>query len=236
VRQARTGRAAPERAARGHNCDGVAELVAERAGKTAGRISAKRLLPTARAAGFTGSDRNFRRLAAEAKQAWRRGHHRGRRPAVWSPTEHLVIDWGSLGGLQVFCAVLAWSRFRFVRFAADERAETMSAMLDECFEVLGGVLAGRTGGRRSSPSRSGDERSRKIAKAKPAEDDLPFSAWSLAKLADSLSHWPFDQRGRFLPEHTTAVSLLDSSTTPTSSSPAATPTTCARPEPKEEPP
>jgi len=23
------------------------------------------------------------------------------------------------------------------------------------------------------------------------------------------SHWPFDQRGRFLPEHTTAVSLLD---------------------------
>ncbi|HEX4660796.1 MAG TPA: ATP-binding protein, partial [Streptosporangiaceae bacterium] len=23
------------------------------------------------------------------------------------------------------------------------------------------------------------------------------------------SHWPFDQWGRFLPEHTTAVSLLD---------------------------
>jgi DNA replication protein DnaC len=23
------------------------------------------------------------------------------------------------------------------------------------------------------------------------------------------SHWPFDQRGRFLPKHTTAVSLLD---------------------------
>jgi transposase len=127
----------------------VAALVAERVEKTSGRISAKRLLPAARAAGFAGSDRNFRRLVAEAKRAWRRDHHRGRRPAVWSPAEHLVIDWGSLAGLHVFCAVLAWSRFRFVRFARDERAETTLAMLAECFDVLGGVpgkvLADRMG-------------------------------------------------------------------------------------------
>ena len=63
------GAAEPERAARGRNYDGVAALVAERVEKTAGRISAKRLLPAARAAGFTGSDRNFRRLVAQAKQA-----------------------------------------------------------------------------------------------------------------------------------------------------------------------
>jgi transposase len=141
--------AAPERTPRGRNYDGVAAVVAERVEKTQGRISAKRLLPAARAAGYAGSDRNFRRLVAAAKQAWRREHHRGRRPAVWSPGEHLVIDWGSLGGLHVFCAVLAWSRFRFVRFAADERAETTLAMLAECFEVLGGVpgkvLADRMG-------------------------------------------------------------------------------------------
>jgi transposase len=143
------GGAAPERAPRGHNYDGVAALAAERVEKTAGRISAKRLLPAARAAGYAGSDRNFRRLVAGAKQAWRREHHRGRRPAVWSPGEHVVIDWGSAGGLHVFCAVLAWSRFRFVRFAADERAATTLAMLAECFEVLGGVpgkvLADRMG-------------------------------------------------------------------------------------------
>jgi hypothetical protein len=48
------------------------------------------------------------------------GSSPGRRPAVWSPGEHLVIDWGAEGGLHVFCAVLAWCRFRFVRFAADE--------------------------------------------------------------------------------------------------------------------
>jgi transposase len=139
----------PPRVPRGHNYDGVAALVAERVERTQGRISAKRLLPAARAAGYGGSDRNFRRLVAAAKQAWRREHHRGRRPAVWSPGEHLVIDWGVLAGLHVFCAVLAWSRFRFVRFARDERAATTLALLAECFEMLGGVpgrvLADRMG-------------------------------------------------------------------------------------------
>jgi transposase len=143
------GGGAPERAVRGRNYDGVAELVAVRVAKTAGRISAKRLLPVARAAGYAGSPRNFRRLVAAQKQLWRKDNHRGRRPAVWLPGEHLVIDWGVLGGLHVFCAVLAWCRVRFVRFAADERAETTLGMLAECFEVLGGVpgvvLADRMG-------------------------------------------------------------------------------------------
>jgi transposase len=143
------GGAPPERQPRARNFDAVAELVAGRVAKTSGRISAKRLLPAARAAGYGGSDRNFRRLVAASKQAWRGDHHRGRRPAVWSPGEYLVIDWGAIGGLHVFCAVLAWSRVRFVRFAADERAATTLAMLAECLEVLGGVpgkvLADRMG-------------------------------------------------------------------------------------------
>jgi len=132
------GGGAPARLPRGHNYDRVADLVAERVDKTAGRISAKRLLPAARAAGYEGSPRNFRRLVAEVRQAWRAGHHRGRRPGVWSPGDTLIIDWGSEGGLHVFCAVLAWSRFRFVRFAAEEKAATL-ALLAECFETLGGV-------------------------------------------------------------------------------------------------
>ncbi|MGH9060005.1 MAG: IS21 family transposase, partial [Acidimicrobiales bacterium] len=137
------------RAARARNYDVVVDVVAARVAKTAGRMSAKRLLPEARAAGYTGSARNFRRLVAKAKSDWRREHHRGRRPAVWAAGETLVIDWGAEGGLHLFCAVLAWSRWRFVRFAADERAETTLAMLAECFEMLGGVpkvvLADRMG-------------------------------------------------------------------------------------------
>jgi len=146
------GVAPVERLSRARNYDEVADLVAEKVAKTSGTISAKRLLPLARAAGYDGSARNFRRLVAEAKTEWRQGQHsngRGRRPAVWAAGETLVIDWGVQGGLHVFCAVLAWSRFRFVRFAVDERASTTLALLAECFEVLGGVpkvvLADRMG-------------------------------------------------------------------------------------------
>jgi transposase len=139
----------PARALRGRNYDGVTELVAERVERSKGRITAKRLLPAARAAGFEGSARNFRRVVSARKALWRQDNHRGRRPAVWAPGEHLVIDWGVLGGLHVFCAVLAWCRVRFVRFADNERAETTLALLAECLETLGGVpgvvLADRMG-------------------------------------------------------------------------------------------
>jgi hypothetical protein len=86
----------PATPVRPRNYDQVAEMVAASVKKTEGRISAKRLLPTARAAGYGGSDRNFRRLVAGAKRAWRHDRARagGRRPAVWSPSEVLAIDWG----------------------------------------------------------------------------------------------------------------------------------------------
>ncbi|OZD70434.1 IS21 family transposase, partial [Rhodococcus sp. 06-1059B-a] len=101
------------RAEREHNYDSVAELVTERVEKSQGRISAKRILPIARTAGYDGSDRNFRRLVAEEKAKWRTEHHRGRRPAVWAPGDYLVIDWATVGGLHLFCAVMAYSRWRF---------------------------------------------------------------------------------------------------------------------------
>lgn len=150
IERALAGDKAPPRKQRGHNYDAVAELVAGKVAATHGKISAKRLLPLARAAGYAGSARNLRRLVAQAKKTWRRDNHRGRRPAVWTPGEMLVIDWGDAGGgLHVFCAVLAWSRFRFVRFAGNQRAETTLALLAECFETLGAVpkavLADRMG-------------------------------------------------------------------------------------------
>jgi transposase len=141
--------AMPARTRRARNYDVVVEVVRARVARTSARISAKRLLPEARAAGYAGSARNFRRLVARAKADWRAHHHRGRRPAMWSPGDTLVIDWGSEGRLHIFCAVSAWSRWRFVRFAADERAETTLGLLAECFEQLGGVpkvvLADRMG-------------------------------------------------------------------------------------------
>lgn len=139
IRRHEAGEQPPEREERTHNYDSVAGVVAHRVRSTHGRISAKRLLPEARAAGYEGSARNFRRLVAKAKRAWQAEHHRGRRPAVWSPGDTLVIDWGCEEGLHVFCAVAAWSRWRFVRFATDERAETTLRLLAEALEELGGV-------------------------------------------------------------------------------------------------
>jgi len=122
------------------NTAGVVDLIAQKVQATDGRISAKRLLPVARAAGYTGSSRNFRRVVARAKSVWKR-ERRIYRPWVPVPGEHLVIDWAEEGGRKMFCAVLAWSRYRFVRFGADQTRETTLRLLAECFEELGGVPA-----------------------------------------------------------------------------------------------
>ena len=58
----------------------MTDLVAQRVRQSAGRTSAKRLLPIAVAAGYQGSARNFRRLVAEQKALC------------------LVIDWATVGG------------------------------------------------------------------------------------------------------------------------------------------
>jgi len=49
------------------------------------------------------------------------------------------VDWAREGGWEIFCAVLAWSRYRFVRFGVDQTRETTLRLLVECFEELGGA-------------------------------------------------------------------------------------------------
>jgi transposase len=66
-------------------------------------------------------------LVAAQKALWRKDYHRGRRPVA--------------PGLFAFCAVLAFSRWRFVRFAADQKATTTMAMIAEALAVIGGVPA-----------------------------------------------------------------------------------------------
>lgn len=121
------------------------DLIFAKVRSTDGRITAKRLLPVARAAGYVGSARTFRRAVAEAKRRWKRVR-RVYRPWTPQPGEHLLIDYGTVTkgpnkGLKLFCAVLAWSRWRFVRFTRDETLETTLRLLAECFETAGGVPA-----------------------------------------------------------------------------------------------
>jgi transposase len=136
----RRQRPAVVRPPRAKSTDAVHDIIVAKLSATDGRISAKRLLPSCRAAGYTGSARHFRRAVAEARAEHRRTR-RVYRPWQAVPGEHLVIDWGVSNGLHVFCAVLAWSRVRFVRFAEREDQATTLRLLAECFEVLGGVPA-----------------------------------------------------------------------------------------------
>ncbi len=123
------------------NTDPVLAVIAKKVEASDGRISAKRLMPVARAAGYTGSARNLRRVVAKMKSDWRQ-KRRIYRPWVATPGQHLVIDWTKVtAGLHMFCAVLAWSRYRFVRFASNETRETTLGLLAECFEELGAVAA-----------------------------------------------------------------------------------------------
>ena len=139
----RVGRGAPlERTPRvlRRNTDEVLKALEEKVRATDGRITAKRLLPLARTAGYEGSARNLRRAVHDIKKEWKR-KRRIYRPWLPTPGEYLVIDWTVLAGLHIFCAVLPWSRYRFVRFARDEKRETTLRLLVECFEELGGIPA-----------------------------------------------------------------------------------------------
>ena len=80
----------------------------------------------------------FRRAVAEAKAGWHK-QRRTYRPWLPAPGQYLVIDWAEDAGRNLFCAVLAWSRVRFVRFGPDQTRATTLALLAECFEEIGGV-------------------------------------------------------------------------------------------------
>src|SRR5450759_5249763 len=56
IQRAEAGGVRPPPKERARNFEVVTDLVAERVKKSSGRITAKRLLPAARAAGYTGSD------------------------------------------------------------------------------------------------------------------------------------------------------------------------------------
>ncbi len=74
-----------ERAPRRRNYDLVADLVAEKVKVTRGRISAKRLLPAARAAGYDGSPRNFRRSGCSPSASKRSAaFRRSSSPTGWA--------------------------------------------------------------------------------------------------------------------------------------------------------
>lgn len=94
------------------------------------------------ALGFAGSERTVRRGAAEVKANHRRGRRRVYRPWIPEPGMWAQWDWGSgptVGSrsTNLFCAWLAWSRFRVVIPTWDRTMPTLIACLDRSMRAFG---------------------------------------------------------------------------------------------------
>ncbi|WP_338481248.1 IS21-like element IS1415 family transposase [Rhodococcus sp. DN22] len=118
----------------------IEELVVRSQGKVRADVIHERIV----ALGFTGGERTTRRTVAEAKAQFRAGRRRVYRPWVTEPGLWLQYDFGdgpTISGRKttLFCAWLAWSRFRVVIPIWDKTLPTVAACLDATFRRLGGV-------------------------------------------------------------------------------------------------
>jgi hypothetical protein len=95
------------------------------------------------AMGYEGSYRTTRRTVAEAKRRWRQRHGRRTRPWIPQPGKWLQWDYGDgpeVRGVRavLFCAWLAWSRFRVVVPLRDKTMASVVIGLDRTLRYLDG--------------------------------------------------------------------------------------------------
>ena len=124
--------------------DGFMPKVEELADRSKGKIRADVAHRKLVVMGYRGSERSTRRAVAEVKGAWRAGRRRRYRPWVPEPGMWLQWDWGDgplIGGrkTQLFCAWLAWSRFRVVIPVWDQQLGTLTWCIDQALRAVGGA-------------------------------------------------------------------------------------------------
>jgi transposase len=124
--------------------DAFAGKVEELVERSRGKIRADKAHETLVAMGYMGSERTTRRAVAEAKRRWRREH--GRRTRPWIPEPGLWMQWDYGDGPVVagrstvlFCAWLAWSRFRVVLPLWDRTMPSVVMALDRALRRFGGA-------------------------------------------------------------------------------------------------
>jgi hypothetical protein len=109
-----------------------------------GRIRADVAQDKLEALGYSGSERTTRRAVAEAKANYRAGHRRRFRP--WLPEPGLWFQWDYGDGplvegrpTSLWCAWLAWSRFRVVLPMQDKTLPSVIACMDTTLRRFGGA-------------------------------------------------------------------------------------------------
>jgi transposase len=124
--------------------DAFAEKVEEWVDRSRGKIRADVCHQRLVAMGYAGSERTTRRAVAEAKRRWRAEHGRRTRPWVVEPGLWMQWDYGDgprVAGRStvLFCAWLAWSRFRVVIALWDRTMPSVVMALDRAARVFGGA-------------------------------------------------------------------------------------------------
>lgn len=121
-------------------CDKITEWIDKSQGRVRADVAHRRL----EAMGYRGSERTTRRVVAALKAEWVREHRRGYKP--WIPEPGLWLQWDYGDGpmvagrkTQLFCAWLAWSRFRVILALGDKTLPSVISALDRCFRLIGGI-------------------------------------------------------------------------------------------------
>lgn len=132
-----------ERPRRPRLIDPFLEKIEELVERSSGKIRAdvvhdRHIVPM----GFGGDERTTRRAVAEAKEAFLAGRRRTYRPWIPEPGMWLQFDWADgpeICGRKtcLFCAWLAWSRFRVVIPTWDRTMGTLLACLDAMLRRVG---------------------------------------------------------------------------------------------------
>ncbi len=124
--------------------DPFREKVEEWVDASHGRVRADVAQRKLEAMGYAGSERTTRRAVAEAKAVYRAGHRRRFRP--WLPEPGLWFQWDYGDGplvegrkTSLFCAWLAWSKYRVVLPIRDKTLPTVIACIDVTLRRFGGV-------------------------------------------------------------------------------------------------
>ena len=145
------GKPVTKAAARPKLIDEFLEKIEEWVDRSKGKVRADKAHEWLVPMGFAGNERTTRRAVAAAKARYQAGHRRTYRPWITEPGLWLQWDWGygpqvpgpdgQPRGTLLFCAWLAWSRFRVVIPVWDRTLPTLIACLDAMLRRIGGVPA-----------------------------------------------------------------------------------------------
>jgi len=138
------GRVPSQPVSRPRSADAFITKIEEWLERSSGKVRADIVHDRLVAMGYVGSERTTRRVVAVLKKAYRFNGHRVYKPWLPEPGLWLQYDFGKgprVGSVEttLFCAWLAWSRFRVIAPLGDRSMPSLITALDRAFRLVGGA-------------------------------------------------------------------------------------------------